>query len=382
MTLAIISSFSAATPCFPTLTAIFDAWMTPSSSSLPSKFGPSSEYDNHADDPQMFRHLTFAAIEPVISEVADRGTCGFILASAKGNIGVLQHWLDLSGGFARDAASPGNPPSLMDCAQNLAAEFGLGGSCAVVSTACTSGLSGLIEAAMMVDAGQQTEIVVLAVDIASLFVCDGFTALKALAAQACRPFDRHRDGLALGSAAAACLVQRSDIFAGKKADTFACTLCGRGAAMDAVHLTAPDRQAGGLIRAVEMALRTGGLSTSQIDAVLLHGTGTPYNDAMEATAVQKIFSHSPPLTAVKGHIGHTLGASGLIETALASEILHRGVLPPTTGLSDSQWPELDFVQTARSVPSIRRILKTSSGFGGINAAVILEKLKSNDITGA
>ena len=381
MTRAIISGFSAATPRFPTLSAVFDAWMTQSSALLPAACSSSDVLDDQADDAQLFRQLTFAAIEPVLSKIADRGTCGLLLASTKGNMGVLQHWLDQVGGYARCVTPPGYPPGLMDCARNLAAEFGLGGSCTVVSTACTSGLSGLIEAAMMVEAGQQNEMIVLAVDLASRFVCDGFTALKALAPRTCRPFDSQRDGLALGSAAAACLVQRSDIFAEKKADTFACTLAGRGVAMDAVHLTAPDRQAGGLIRAVEMALRTAELSTSQIDAVLLHGTGTVYNDAMEATAVKKIFSHSPPLTAVKGHIGHTLGASGLIETALAGEMLRRGILPPTTGLCDPQWPELDFVRTGRSVPSLRRILKTSSGFGGINAAIVLEKLNSNEITG-
>ncbi len=381
MTRVIISSFSAATPRFPTLNSIFDAWVSESTGALHDPSQRASPDTVHTDDEQLFDQLTFAVIDPLLSKIVDRGTCGFLLASAKGNIGALQRWLDQSGGLSPSSAKLSDAPGLSDCARNLAAEFDLGGGCAAISTACTSGLSGLIEAAMMVHSGQHNEIIVLAVDIASAFVHDGFASLKALSPQVCRPFDRHRDGLSLGSAAAACLVQRSDLFTEKSADIFVGRLCGWGAAMDAVHLTAPDRQAGGLIRAVEMAMRTGSLTASQIDAALLHGTGTVYNDAMEATAIKNLFSHGPPLTTVKGLIGHTLGASGLIETALAGEILHRRVLPPATGLCDSQWPELDFVRTARWAPSVRRILKTSSGFGGINAAVILEKMHSHESNG-
>ncbi|NNM88297.1 MAG: beta-ketoacyl-[acyl-carrier-protein] synthase family protein, partial [Phycisphaerae bacterium] len=149
------------------------------------------------------------------------------------------------------------------------------------------------------------------------------------------------------------------------------SLVGWGMAADAVHRTAPDRAAGGLMRAIRSALGMAGIGPEAIDVVVVHGTGTRYNDQMEATAMRGLFSHHPALTGIKGLIGHTLGAAGLIETLLAGRCLITGKVPPMVGLQQSEYLDLNLIIQSGPARPLRYLLKTASGFGGLNAAVIL-----------
>ena len=308
----------------------------------------------------------------------DPRRCGLILASTKGNIALNEAWLDqtIRGAAQLDQA----PPDLHTDALGLANGRGLGGPVYAVSTACTSGLTALIDAALLLnfpagvtptdgstgdkDGGQNspTAMMVVAADAAGGFVCDGFRALKALAPEPCRPFDKQRRGLTLGSAAAGCLLTK-----GKRPGSL--RLCGFGISNDATHMTAPDRAARGLTRAIDQALRMADLSPDAIDAIAAHGTGTQYNDAMEATAFAKMFSHSPAITATKPITGHTLGAAALVETALIYMMLRKQTLPPIAGLKKPEFA-LNFVMRSPRPMPLHYILKTSSGFGGFNAAAI------------
>ena len=363
---------------------LFEAWLQPAPAL--------AQLGEPSDETVLWNDLVRRAIQPVLPPARQRRQCGFILATTKGDIGRLETWLsavDANGDGERlrglpptapsaacqtPTAGPSMVPLLSQSVGTLADQFKLGGPRFCVSTACASGLAGLIEAAMMVQAGEAPRMLVCGADIAGGFVRAGFAALKAISATACRPFDKHRDGLALGSAAAAGLVEPAPVMP-RRGTNPAIVLAGWAVATDAVHLTAPDRQAGGLIRAIQGALAMAGIEPGQVDAVLLHGTGTPYNDAMEATAMRRLFTHQPPLTAVKGLIGHTLGASGLIETALAARMLQRQLVPPVTGLRESQFPDLRWVQGRPLRRPLRHVLKTASGFGGLNAAVVLAALR-------
>jgi 3-oxoacyl-[acyl-carrier-protein] synthase II len=267
-----------------------------------------------------------------------------------------------------------NAPTLGDEAAALAHDLGLSAPSHVVSAACASGLVALIDAALSVAQEEAPSALVLGIDVASSFVRDGFKALKALSPSGtCRPFDAHRDGLTVGSGTAAAVVSRHPPTSHRESQV-TCVLSGWGASADAVHLTAPDRQAGGLIRAIQLGLAMAGLQPTDVDLIFAHGTGTPYNDAMEAAAFQSIFAFSrrPAITAVKGLIGHTLGASGLLESALAAHILGAQVIPPITKLQAPEYPDLDLVQSPRRT-RVRHILKVASGFGGLNAALILSQ---------
>jgi 3-oxoacyl-[acyl-carrier-protein] synthase II len=209
-------------------------------------------------------------------------------------------------------------------------------------------------------------------DVITDFVFSGFSALQALSPQPCRPFDRSRDGLTLGEGAAVLHFMSVDRAERERRKPLALVV-GWGVSNDATHITAPARDGCGLIRAIDKALHLAQLDSDQIAAVSAHGTGTVYNDAMELTAFRHVFGdRSLPVYSVKGAIGHTLGAAGGIEVALAARALSEGVVPPTVGLLEPEPEAESLVSTrARNITG-QTLLTTNSGFGGINAAIILK----------
>jgi 3-oxoacyl-[acyl-carrier-protein] synthase II len=151
-------------------------------------------------------------------------------------------------------------------------------------------------------------------------------------------------------------------------------ILGTGAAADAVHMTAPDREGGGAARAIAAALADAALTADRVDFVSAHGTGTLYNDAMEAAALGRVFgAHRVPVNSIKGAIGHTLGAAGAFEVVLCAQVLATGVVPPTAGLVevDPACAALDLVQGAARRHAVWVAVSTSSGFAGTNAALVL-----------
>ena len=145
-------------------------------------------------------------------------------------------------------------------------------------------------------------------------------------------------------------------------------------ANDAFHVTAPASDGRGLLAAVKQALKRAGLEPEAISAVCAHGTGTVYNDHMELTAFDQLFGDRRlPVYAIKGAIGHTLGAAGGIEVALGLKSLSEGLAPPTVGFSKGEDNMVERVSSQPAVIPGNHLLSTNSGFGGINAALILAK---------
>jgi 3-oxoacyl-[acyl-carrier-protein] synthase II len=213
---------------------------------------------------------------------------------------------------------------------------------------------------------------VCGLDVVSEFIFSGFSALKALSPNCCRPFDTTRNGLHLGEGGAYLLLM-SDTRCRRERCRPLGTLRAWGVAGDASHITAPSREGEGLVLAVHQALQRGQVAPAEIGAISAHGTGSVYNDAMELTAFSKVFDRPVPLHSVKGATGHTMGASGAIETILGLRSLDEGYIPPTVGLQQPDEPAQGWV--AKEKQSLRGdlLLNTNSGFGGINAAVILER---------
>ncbi len=205
-------------------------------------------------------------------------------------------------------------------------------------------------------------------DAVGVFVAAGFEALRATSTKAPpRPFRAGRDGMALGEGAAVLALQKSHVATGARVH-----VTGFGASCDAVHLTAPDRTGAGLARAASAALAQAGFP--KVDFVSPHGSATPFSDAAEARALERALG--APLTDVvvhpfKAQIGHTLGASGALETLAAADALTRGVLPAAAGAGevDPEAPVRLLSVTEAGTP--RNTLKLSAAFGGANAALVL-----------
>jgi 3-oxoacyl-[acyl-carrier-protein] synthase II len=225
----------------------------------------------------------------------------------------------------------------------------------------------------MISAGVTDAVLVYAADLVSEFVFSGFSALQALSDQPCRPFDCQRNGLTLGEAGVALLLTSEESTSLQNEEPLA-VVAGWGVANDAHHVTAPARDGCGLILACRQALAKAAIETPEIAAINAHGTGTIYNDAMELTAFSEIFGDSlPPVHGVKGSLGHCLGAAGGIEIAVACRALREQQIPGTVGCTD---PEAEAQGKIGVQPQCIRgnyLLSTNSGFGGINATVILQR---------
>ncbi|MGD8963333.1 MAG: beta-ketoacyl synthase N-terminal-like domain-containing protein, partial [Desulfobacterales bacterium] len=257
--------------------------------------------------------------------------------------------------------------------QQVRRRLKLTGECLNISAACASSTIALMQAAMLIAAGCTDAVLVCCVDLVTQFVFSGFSALQALSDKPCRPFDRNRNGLSLGEGAAALLLM-SKTRARKEGRGCLGTVLGWGAAGDASHITAPAKDGCGLQQAVDRAFRVAGLNAGDMAAVSAHGTGTVYNDQMELKAFGEIFGdHLTPIFSIKGAIGHTLGAAGGIEVAVGLHSLAAQIIPPTVGFSEAA-PGAEGRVASRAVDIAGDLLlTTNSGFGGINAAIILGK---------
>lgn len=242
----------------------------------------------------------------------------------------------------------------------------------IISNACISSLHGLIYARRLVASGAYDQVVVAGVDAETEFITSGFASLMATSSDPCRPFDERRNGITLGEAVAVAVV------APAPAGAAPVKIVGGAVANDANHITGPSRDGSGLFRAIDRCLKVAGTDLKNEAAFLSpHGTATVYNDEMESKAFFTAGLNGLPAVAYKGYFGHTLGAAGILEAVIGLETLHSGTLPVSTGYErDGVSHPMNFRKPADG-PSrnntFRYYLKTGSGFGGCNAAVLFEK---------
>jgi len=242
-----------------------------------------------------------------------------------------------------------------------------------ISAACASSTIAVARGAARIASGRTEAVLICCADLVTEFVFSGFSCLRALSPVPCQPFDRKRCGLSLGEGAAFLLLMCEDR-ARQEGRSHLGSVLGWGAANDATHITAPARDGCGLVQAIHQALTVGGVGPEKIAAISAHGTGTVYNDLMEVTAFQQVFGDAKiPIHSVKGAIGHTLAAAGGIEVALGTKMLSEQLIPPTVGFSDPEAGAAGWVCAESAAISGDCLLTTNSGFGGINAAIILRK---------
>ena len=287
-----------------------------------------------------------------------------LTATTKGPIDLLE-----------DQVRGGNgaigPLLLENFSRQIAGRLGLADPGMNVNAACASSTIALARGGALIAAGRAETVLVVCADLVSEFVFSGFSALQGLSTTPCRPFDSERSGLSLGEGGAALLLMSEERVRRDGREVLA-WLLGWGVANDANHITAPARDGCGLLAAIRAALGRAGLSTGAVAAISAHGTGTLYNDAMEMTAFDQLFGpRQLPVNSIKGAIGHTLGAAGGIEAAIACRALAQKRLPPTVGC---RCP--DPAAAGRILASVQDLdgevlLSTNSGFGGINAALLL-----------
>jgi len=251
----------------------------------------------------------------------------------------------------------------------VARHLGVAGPVETVNAACTSGAVAIGEAASWIRHGVCDVAVAGGADKLGLVSYDGFISLKITDPQPCRPYDRGRMGLNLGEGAGI-LALESNASVEARRGVVRGHLAGYGNASDAYHLSAPDPEGKGLKRAIESALDEAGVTPGELAFINSHGTGTPDNDRMEGRLYPRLLPGVPFLS-TKGYTGHTLGASGGIEAALALACLEVGRLPGNIGFVNPD-PEFEGRPVAETMPvSGHAALSVSVAFGGNNAALVI-----------
>jgi 3-oxoacyl-[acyl-carrier-protein] synthase II len=205
----------------------------------------------------------------------------------------------------------------------------------------------------------------------------GFRQMGAMATSGCYPFDRSREGLVLGEAGAVFVLESATLAQARGAKIYGEVL-GCGLTNDAYHLCAVDFNLGAAMSAIDRSLTSYNPKSkiqnpklADIDYIHAHGTGTSLNDWRESQLIQQMFPQGVPISSTKGATGHTLGASGAVGIALCLKSIDTQILPPCVGLTQPEF-DLDFVMSPRQT-TVDRLLCLSFGFGGQNAAILLQK---------
>ncbi len=243
-------------------------------------------------------------------------------------------------------------------------------------SACSGGANAIILAAAWIRSGASRCVIAGGADGLCRLTFAGFGALSAVDPGPCRPFDKRRAGLNLGEGAGFVVLEPEDSARRRGAQPLA-ELRGWSVGAEAHHITNPESEGTTAARVMSSALRSAGLSPTDIDYINAHGTATPLNDSMESAAIRTCFGPAAktiPVSSIKGQIGHTLGAAGGIEAAVTAMSVARGVIPPTGGLEEVDPAcDLEHVTQARHVP-LRAAMSNSFGFGGTDTALVFTAL--------
>jgi len=293
--------------------------------------------------------LKNTAIDPSQSDVL------FIFSTTKGNIDLIEpkYMLD----------EPTEKIFLWNSAKRITTYFRNPNPCITISNACISGTQAIIRGAEILKSGKYNHIIVIGADCISPFVVSGFQSFKALSDEMCRPFDAYRKGLNIGEGAAAVILSKN-IHTKPQ-------IWGGNVTNDANHISGPSRTGEGLYRGLQKTIQ--GIDLHEISFINAHGTATPYNDEMEAIALERAGLQNIPVNSYKAYFGHTLGAAGIMETILSARALQNGEILASLGFEEMGVTTNINIQGSFGKSNKPFCIKTASGFGGCNGVLAIKK---------
>ncbi|QHS64086.1 beta-ketoacyl synthase [Chitinophaga agri] len=325
----------------------------------------SSWNEESLDQYTKFEQLLILSVQNALDRTSidiTNGRTAFIVSTTKGNIELLEQQ-------EHPANAPLQEMELFTTAKKVARYFNYTQDPIVVSNACISGLLAILTARRLILSGQYDHAVVTGADVVTRFVLSGFQSFQAVSSEPCRPFDVSRKGVTLGEGAATVIMTSDEQYL-----TPAAIRVGAGAVSnDANHISGPSRTGAELSAAMQQAMKGSGLTQADIGFVSAHGTATLYNDEMESKALHLAGLLDVPVNSLKGYYGHTLGAAGLIEAVIGMHALQQQLVIPTIGFRELGVPHPVKVSNQISSRPMQHFLKTVSGFGGCNAAMIFSK---------
>jgi len=340
-----------------------------------------------------FIHLALVAATEAVEDSGwtpedeqSRCATGVMIGSGIGGLQTIYDAsVQVSQGRARRLSPFFIPSALINLASgHVSIKYGFKGPNHSAVTACATGVHAIGDAARLVALGDADVMVAGGAEAA---VCElgiaGFCAARALSTgfndrprAASRPWDKDRDGFVMGEGAGVVVVEEYE-HARKRGAKIYAEISGYGMSGDAHHITAPAEQHEGALRAMQAALRNGGVAPDEIQYVNAHGTSTPIGDDLELEAVERLFGDAAPgvaMSSTKSAIGHLLGAAGAVESIFSILAIRDGVAPPTLNLDEpSLESRIDRVAHTAQERRIRAALSNSFGFGGTNASIIFRR---------
>ena len=302
--------------------------------------------------------MMILALHPMFKNHKVNSRTALIVSTTKGNITALEKNSELE--FQKS--------TLYELAKTIADYFGFTCEPIVVSNACVSGILSVAVAKRIIQSKMYDHVFIVAGDAISEFVLSGFNSFQAMSDLPCRPYSKNRNGVTLGEAAAAVLVTSNK-------ENAKVTILGDGSINDANHISGPSRTGEGLVRSIESAFKEANVNANQMDYISAHGTATPFNDEMEAIALNRLGLENVPINSLKGYYGHTLGASGLLETVIGIASVEQNKIFTSLGFDEMGVSQNIAIIEKNENKAIHYFLKTASGFGGCNTAVVFEKVK-------
>ena len=291
---------------------------------------------------------------------------GLIISTTKGNIDAL----DNNNPFPEERAY------LSELGKTIKDFFGFKNDAIVVSNACVSGLLAVAIAKRYISQDIYEDVFIVSGDVISEFILSGFNSFQALSNEPCKPYDKDRTGINIGEVAASILVTNNSSNLSEEA----VEILGESSCNDANHISGPSRTGEGLYKSITSAMKQAQVDSSEIDYISAHGTATLFNDEMEAIAINRCNLQHVPINSLKGYFGHTLGASGLLETIVGMHSLKNNFLYASKGFETLgvSKPLNIIEQTTKPTLPLETFLKTASGFGGCNTALIFKKLTNDN----
>jgi 3-oxoacyl-[acyl-carrier-protein] synthase-1 len=318
--------------------------------------------DNSQNKYTRFENLLIASISDALKGVdidcSDKKTI-LIISSTKGNISLLETEI-----FNGDM---GKRIALTSSAKLVADHFHFANAPIVISNACISGVLAIVTGMRMLQSGKYENAVIAGADVISKFILSGFQSFQAISDGHCKPFDAARNGINLGEGAGTIILSSNKKYSSE------IKVSGGSVSNDANHISGPSRTGEELGQAITNAVKNANLSTKEIDFISAHGTATIFNDEMEAKAITWAQLQSVPVNSLKGYYGHTLGAAGIIESIITLHSMKENIILPTMGFQQMGVTSTVNVCTTLHKTTLQNCIKTASGFGGCNAAVVFSK---------
>jgi 3-oxoacyl-[acyl-carrier-protein] synthase II len=264
------------------------------------------------------------------------------------------------------------------CAANIAQFFGMRGRIIPATSACTSGSQGIGYAYEAIRFGRQDVMIaggaeeIDGIDAAIFDILLAASTRNDEPQRTPRPFDAARDGVVVAEGAGSLVLEELD-FARARGARIVAEVLGYGTNCDGLHMTNPS--ADGMEQVMRLALADAGLDAGAVDYVNAHATGTEVGDIAESEATLRVFGPQVPVSTLKGHTGHTLGACGALEAWISLEMIREGWVAPTHNLEhpDPRCAPLDYVMGAPRELAAETIVSNNFAFGGVNTSLVFRR---------